>query len=57
MKEPLAAGLLAWLAFEVVLLFLGTAGTAQMFTMFIGAPAFIGSTMIGAALGERSAEA
>lgn len=57
MKEPLAAGILAWLAFEVVIFFLGAAGSAQMFTMFIGAPAFIGFTMIGAALGEKSAEA
>lgn len=57
MKEPLTAGLFAWLAFEVVLFVLGTAGTAQMFTVFIGAPAFIGAALIGAALGERSAEA
>lgn len=57
MKEPLAAGLIAWIGFEVLCFALGAAGTAQMFTMFVGAPAFIGSTMIGAALGERSAEA
>jgi len=57
MKEPLTAGIFAWLAFEVVLFALGAAGSAQMFTMFIGAPAFIGAAMVGASLGERSAEA
>ncbi len=57
MKEPLTAGIFAWLAFEAVLFVLGTAGSAQMFTMFIGAPAFIGAALIGAALGGKSAEA
>ncbi len=57
MKEPLTAGLFAWLVFEVVLFSLGAAGSAQMFTMFIGAPAFVGSALLGASLGERSAEA
>ena len=55
-KEPLTAGLFGWLIFEVVLFVLGAAGSAQLFTVFIGAPAFIGSAMIGAALGERSVE-
>jgi hypothetical protein len=57
MKEPLTSGIFAWLAFEAVLFALGTAGSAQMFTMFIGAPAFIGAALIGAALGGKSAEA
>ena len=56
MKEPLTAGIFAWFAFEVVLVIIGAAGTAQMFTIFIGAPAFIGAALIGAAIGEKSAE-
>ncbi|MDY0004150.1 MAG: hypothetical protein RBU30_22820, partial [Polyangia bacterium] len=53
-KEPLTAGLLAWLLFEVLLLVLGAAGTAQIFTVFIGAPLFIGCTLLGAHLADRS---
>ncbi len=56
MKEPLTTGLFAWLVFEGVLFALGAAGSAQMFTIFIGAPAFIGASLMGAALGEKLAE-
>jgi hypothetical protein len=53
-KEPLMAALVGWVLFEVALLFIGAAGTAQLFTIFIGLPAFIGCAIIGAVLAERS---
>jgi len=53
-KEPLVAALLGWLLFEIALVLIGTAGTAQLFTIFIGLPAFIGCAIIGAILAERS---
>ncbi len=53
-KEPLMAALLGWLLFEVALVIIGAAGTAQLFTIFIGLPAFIGCAIIGAVLAERS---
>lgn len=53
-KEPLTAGMIAWLVFEVILVLLGTAGTAQIFTVFIGAPLFIGCTLLGSTLADRS---
>ncbi|MFH2009911.1 MAG: hypothetical protein ABI333_25170 [bacterium] len=56
-KEPLTAAIFAWLAFEVIIFFIGAAGSAQMFTAFIGAPAFVGAALVGAALGEHTADA
>lgn len=53
-KEPFTSGFLAFMLFQVVLALLGTSGTAQLFTVFIGAPLFIASTVLGAYLADRS---
>ena len=53
-KEPLVAALIGWFIFEVALFLIGTSGTAQIFTVFIGLPGFIGCTMLGSIVAERS---
>lgn len=52
-REALVSGLTAWVVFEVVLVVVGAATSAHLFSLLVGLFGFVGCAMVGALLGQR----
>jgi hypothetical protein len=54
-KQPLAAGIIGWMIFIVLVIMLGASGNALLFSVFVGLVGFVGGMIAGGRLADRFA--